>query len=95
MFMAAMWEQYPKLVDGVWRKGQTNWNRYREDEGSIYYLPRIVRDEMETPYCQSTSLNMHRGEGYTIIEFSELVTEFDLGELHMPTFDIKSLFDIE
>lgn len=94
MFMEAMWEQYPALVSGVWGKGQTNWNRYREDEGSIWYLPRIVRDQSEVPYCQSTSINMHRGQGYTFVEFSELLTELDLGELPTPVFDIKTLLEV-
>lgn len=95
MFMAAMWEQYPKLVDGVWRKGQTNWSRCAEDKGGICYLPRIVHDKSEVPYCQSTSIDSHIGEGYAIIEFSDLLVRFDLGEIPSPVFDIKSLFDIE
>lgn len=94
MFMDAMWEQYPALVSDIWNKGQTNWNRYREDEGSICYLPRIVRDRLETPYCQSTKLDIHKYQEYTLVEFVDLLVGFDLGELPAPIFDIKCLFDM-
>lgn len=29
IFMESMFKQYTRLVSGVWRKGQTNWERYR------------------------------------------------------------------
>lgn len=57
MFMDAMWEQYPKLVSGIWRKGQTNWERHR-DRGCVYYLPRIVCERGEVSYCQSSNLSI-------------------------------------
>lgn len=92
MFMAAMWEQYPKLVDCIWRPGQTNWNKYRENNGGIYYLPRIVHNETEISYCQSTNEATARDGRYVFVEFTDLLEEMDLGELSHDGADIKSLF---
>ena len=92
MFMAAMWEQYPKLVSGVWEKDQTNWERHVGKGYGIYYLPRIVRNKNETGYCQSTNLSRHNKDELIIVEFSDLVRGFDLGELSVAESDIKSLF---
>lgn len=92
MFMQAMWDQYPGQVNGVWSRGQTNWNKYREEHGGIYYLPRIVRNRTEIPHCQSTDEDTALCGDYTLVEFIELVKEFDLGEFDCDSADIKSLF---
>lgn len=91
MFMEAMWEQYPDRVKPMWRKGQTNWNAERERKKCIYYLPRIVRTPEETQHCQSSRLNFSTAAEYKIIEFSDLVVSYDIGEFSTE-LDIKSLF---
>lgn len=93
MFMEAMFEQYPKLVDGVWRKGQTNWGRYR-DIGMIYYLPRIYRGPGEIDYCQSTILRGRERAEYEVVEFEELLCAEDFGEFSADVTAIKILFDM-
>ena len=92
MFMAAMWEQYPKLVEYAWGKEQTNWDRHIGRGYGIYYLPRIVKKTHEVPYCQSTTPSTVKEDGYVVVEFSDLARGFDLGELPEAQSDIKSLF---
>lgn len=93
IFMEAMWTQYPHLVSGIWRKGQTNWERH-DDKREIYYLPRIVRDPEELNYCQSSSLSTREREKYTVVEFEDLLVSLDFGELSVAESDIKILFDM-
>lgn len=92
MFMAAMWEQYPSKVSGIWGKDQTNWDRHVGKGYGIYYLPRIVLNKGEIEYCQSTNLSRHDMDKLVVVEFSDLVRGFDLGEFSSAESDIKSLF---
>lgn len=92
MFMEAMWQQYPEKVQNAWRRGQTNWSKSREEKKSIYYLPRIVRKAGETMHCQSSDLGYHDGQEYQVVEFSDLICAYDLGEFSVVESDIKSLF---
>lgn len=93
MFMDAMWEQYPKLVSRIWRKGQTNWERHR-DRGCIYYLPRIVCERGEISYCQSTNLSSRERGKYKVVNFEELLQIDDLGEFSKGHMDIEILFNM-
>lgn len=93
LFMGAMFEQYPGLVDGVWRKGQTNWERYR-DKGEIYYLPRIYCGPVEVHYCQSTRLGSRERAKYKVVEFEELLYVEDFGEFSADATAMKILFDM-
>ena len=93
MFMDAMWEQYPKLVSGIWRKGETNWERYR-DIGCIYYLPRIVCERGEVSHCQSSTLSSRERGKYKVVEFEELLQTDDLGEFSKSNMDIEMLFSM-
>lgn len=95
IFMESMFKQYPRLVSGVWRKGQTNWERYR-DKGVIYYLPRIVCEPGEIDYCQSSSMSTRERGKYNIVEFDELIYCPDYGEFMIPELDenIKTLLEI-
>ena len=92
MFMDAMWEQYPQLVEPAWTKGETNWDRYYAKKVEMYYLPRIVRDKGEVDFCQSTNLSNHDRSNLTVVEFVDLLAELDLGEFCRSGIDINNLF---
>ena len=95
MFIDAMWEQYPKRMEGIWgRKNHNNWNHYCNNPDGICYLHRInYKDRGGVDYCQSTDLKSALEDGYVIVEFDELIgASVDFGELGASDFDIKSLF---
>ena len=95
MFMDAMWEQYPHLVKGIWREGQTNWGDCGYDKmGEICYKHRIMGSGDSVTYCQSTSTRSAKRDGYRIVEFTDLLYSDDFGELPSPEFDIKSFFEM-
>lgn len=75
-FMNEMWRVYPDKVEYIWNPGQTNW-RGR----SICYLPRIDATDRGASYCQSSSYEWCLKHGYEIIDFSDLETPFDLGDI--------------
>lgn len=83
MFVDAMWEQYPQKMDGVWnRKNHNNWHHYTRDPDGICYLHRITYEDYGVNYCQSTDYKSAVEDGYTVVEFEELIREsLDLGEL--------------
>ena len=82
----------PPKVKGIWEKDQTNWDRHVGKGYGIYYLPRIVFNKGEIQYCQSTNLSRHASDKLVVVEFSDLVRGFDLGEFSVAESDIKSLF---
>lgn len=93
MFIEAMWEQYPSLLEPAWKRGVTNWYEYGYDEiGEICYKPRIVKERYGPNFCQSSSTKGAIKDGYTIVEFESLLTIVDLGEFATQELDIKSLF---
>lgn len=93
MFMDAMWEQYPNLVNRAWDKGETNWYIRGYDKiGEICYKPRIVVGGDYPNFCQSGKVSNARAEGYLIVEFEELLVIDDFGEFVPTSLDIKSLF---
>lgn len=94
MFIDAMWEQYPKKMDGVWgRENHNNWYHYINDPNGICYLHRISYEDHGINYCQSTDFKSAVEAGCTVVEFEELIgNSLDLGELSQSEMDMKSLF---
>ena len=94
MFVDAMWDQYPKRLEGIWsRTAQNNWEHYNGDPNGICYLHRISYVSDGINYCQSTSFDNAIKHGYAIIEFEELVgASVDFGEVVQSEMDIMCLF---
>ena len=86
-FCEAMWDQYPKLMELAWKRGQTNWRRNTVQK---WYVPRIDGAEDDYfKYCQSSNF---RQSGYNTVLFTDLLEDIDFGELSQSEMDMKSLF---